>query len=75
MPPPNPIPATLSTGQPFPTAAARAAGVSAWQLRGTRYSSPFHGVHQAGSSEGLAAWYSEGHRVPTLCMIIAKKLR
>ena len=55
MPTPNPIPANLSTGQPFPTAIARAAGVSTWQLRGRRYSSPFHGVHQVGSSEGLVA--------------------
>jgi very-short-patch-repair endonuclease len=27
--------------------------VSAWQLRGTRYSSPFHGVHRLGDSSAL----------------------
>lgn len=49
---PNPVPDHLRR-EPFRTAVAREAGVSAWQLRGTRYSSPFHGVHCVGDSSGL----------------------
>ena len=52
MPTPNPVPDHLLR-EPFRTAAAREVGVSAWQLRGTRYTSPFHGVHRVGDSSAL----------------------
>lgn len=51
---PKPVPAALQ-GHPFSTATARQAGVSSWQLSGSRYGSAFHGVHHVGRSEGLTA--------------------
>src|SRR5665213_963428 len=53
MPKPNPVPDHLLS-EPFRPTAAYEAGVPAWQLRGKRYSSPFHGVHRVGDSSALA---------------------
>ena len=49
---PNPVPDHLLS-EPFRATAAYEAGVPAWQLRGKRYSSPFHGVHCVGDSSAL----------------------
>jgi hypothetical protein len=52
VPNPKPTPQEL-TDRPFATGEARDAGVTAWQLSGRRYSSPFRGVHVLGVPDDL----------------------